>query len=105
VDSTNMTRAAIDVLAERRRQVEQEGWSPAHDDEHGSGQIAAAAGCYALYSDSYPNAGEPPPAWPWDAQWWKPKDYRRDLVRAAALILAEVEHIDRADANTMKAAS
>jgi hypothetical protein len=27
--------------------------------------------------------------------WWKPKDRRRDLVRAAALIIAEIERLDR----------
>ena len=34
--------------------------------------------------------------WPWAASWWKPKNRRRDLVRAAALIVAEIERIDRA---------
>jgi hypothetical protein len=34
--------------------------------------------------------------WPWDRKWWKPTDRRRDLVKAAALILAEIERLDRA---------
>lgn len=91
-----MGRAALDVIAERRRQIETEGWTAEHDDQHGEGQLATAAGCYVLYSDVYPLAGDPPPAWPWDDVWWKPKDYRRDLVRAAALIVAEIERLDRA---------
>ena len=33
--------------------------------------------------------------WPWAAEWWKPKDCRRNLVRAGALILAEIERLDR----------
>lgn len=37
-----------------------------------------------------------PRGWPWGSSWWKPKDPRRDLVRAGALILAEIERIDRA---------
>jgi hypothetical protein len=34
--------------------------------------------------------------WPWHDDWWKPKDRRRDLIRAAALIVAEIERLDRA---------
>lgn len=33
--------------------------------------------------------------WPWADEWWKPKDRRADLVRAGALILAEIDRIDR----------
>lgn len=95
IDPTDVSKAMIDVMNERFRQWDEEGFSHDHDDAHGRGQIAAAAGCYALYSDAYPNAGDPPPSWPWDPAWWKPKDYRRDLVRAAALILAELERLDR----------
>ncbi|TIM14496.1 MAG: hypothetical protein E5Y67_12520 [Mesorhizobium sp.] len=41
--------------------------------------------------------GEPkaPTRWPWDASWWKPTARRRDLVKAGALIAAEIERIDR----------
>jgi hypothetical protein len=91
-----MTKALDDVIAERNRQIEVEGWTPEHDDAHGERQIAVAAGCYAMFSGAYPNAGEPPHYWPWNECWWKPKEYRRDLVRAAALIIAEVERVDRA---------
>ncbi|EIP5489386.1 hypothetical protein LS178_001568 [Salmonella enterica] len=31
-----------------------------------------------------------------DPAWWKPKGARSDLVRAGALIQAEIERIDRA---------
>jgi hypothetical protein len=34
--------------------------------------------------------------WPWDLKWWKPTTPRRDLVKAAALIVAEIERLDRA---------
>lgn len=42
-----MTKAAADVLAERRRQIETEGWTPEHDDRHNAGEMALAASCYA----------------------------------------------------------
>jgi hypothetical protein len=41
--------------------------------------------------------------WPWSVQWWKPKDRRRDLVRAGALIVAEIERLDRAAARAWPA--
>ncbi|GEM_PF-1738741 len=87
-----------DVLDERLRQVMEEGWTPEHDDKHNGGQLALAAACYAVAQDARENYNDysPPPFWPWAAEWWKPKDYRRDLVRAAALLIAEIERIDRA---------
>lgn len=93
-------QAWLDVQAERRRQVEAEGWTPEHDDEHDNGEMARAAACYALAGSSAPNDGTAALlvslAWPWDEQWWKPSTARRDLVKACALALAEIERLDRA---------
>jgi hypothetical protein len=104
-----VTEAAQDVLTERRRQVEAEGWTPEHDDTHANGEIARAAGLYALVAGSdpttYRNArdgyalndhhAEAMKLWPWDWSWFKPTNRRRDLVKAGALILAEIERLDR----------
>lgn len=92
-DKRPQTAAARDVLAERRRQIEKEGWMPPHDDEHSDGQMAVAAACYAVTTNQ---RAVTPAWWPWEDEWWKPKDYRRNLVRAGALILAEIERLDRA---------
>ena len=92
----NLPQAAQDVLAERRRQVEAEGWTPEHDDEHDDGELAAAGATYAL---SAANCIVEQPfhrTWPWQNTWWKPTVPRRDLVKAGALILAEIERLDRA---------
>lgn len=93
-------QAWLDVQAERRRQVEAEGWTPEHDDAHSHGEMARAAACYALAGSSAPNDGTAALlvslAWPWDQQWWKPTTARRDLVKACALALAEIERLDRA---------
>ncbi len=93
-------QAWLDVQAERRRQITAEGWTPEHDDEHSHGQIARAAACYALAGSSAPNDGTAALlvslAWPWDQQWWKPSTARRDMVKACALGLAEIERLDRA---------
>lgn len=104
-DAPEATAAARDVLAERERQRSAEGWTLEHDDAHVNGQMALAAACYAANStlrpdqnelDRYREAELRRRFWPWDASWWKPKDPRRDLVRAGALILAEIERLDRA---------
>lgn len=94
--------AILNVINERQRQINAEGWTPKHDDRHTDGALALAASCYAYVAAiQSPGGGmsyeEWPKLkfWPWDEEWWKPTDPRRDLVKAAALIIAEIERIDR----------
>lgn len=117
----SISDAAHDVLVERLRQIRVEGWTPEHDDEHTYHEMAFAAACYAEHYASRawlleggelarglnvdPNdyeADEAPDMWPnsWDLDWWKPSDPRRDLVRAAALLIAEIERLDRKESGT-----
>jgi hypothetical protein len=86
------TKASVDVLAERRRQVEREGWTPAHDDLYDAAELPRAAAAYVLNGAN----DEAPCIWPFHSKWWKPRDARANYVRAAALLLAEIERIDRA---------
>ena len=88
--------AILDVIAERQRQQSVEGWMPEHDDEHCNGELAMAAVCYINETGTVNRNGCKPWGWPWDASWWKPNARRRNLVKAVALILAEIERIDRA---------
>jgi len=90
------TQAAADVLAERQRQIEVEGWTPERDNEQDEGELARAAACYAM-SASGVSYRIPVGLWPWK-KWWKPSTPRRDLVKAGALILAEIERLDRIEA-------
>lgn len=92
--ATSDSQAAKDVLEERARQQVVEGWTEYHDDEHGWGEMATAAACYA-HSISDGSGVGLPAQWPWEPEWWKPTTPRRNLVKAAALILAEIERIDR----------
>ena len=106
LESRTVSAAAADVLAERQRQVTAEGWSSKNDDQYKNTELAFAASCYAFHAaaaswdledDGIPYDSHPvPKQWPWDPSWWKPTDARRDLVKAGALILAEIERIDRA---------
>lgn len=88
----SVTRGADLIAAERRRQVEAEGWTPEHDAEHASDDLATAAACYALPEWRRSHYSLP---WPWDMQWWKPTpdDRVRELVKAGALIAAEIDRL------------
>lgn len=101
IAKSTLSQAARDVVAERQRQKDVEGWSSEHDDKHHTGDLAIAAACYAQAS-TYDDVTRsdlsdipPPRLWPWDEAWWKPKSRRQDLVRAGALIIAEIERVDR----------
>ena len=89
--------AAIDVLAERRRQIEGEGWTREHDNAHDSGELAMAAVSYTLTAAGMDPEGVRTDFFPFHLRWWKPTTARRDLVKAAALIVAEIERLDRLD--------
>lgn len=89
-------QAAVDVLKERCRQVSDEGFTTDRDDAFTDYQLPRAAVCYAINS-----AGLPPHRatlyWPFAPAAFKPVDRRAGLVKAAALLLAEIERLDRAD--------
>lgn len=97
---TSTGLAALAAIAvERRRQIETEGWTTAHDDQHTGGELAQAAACYAFEAAAHDDERDPrnPPGgmWPWAPEWWKPTYRRRDLVKASALLVAEIERLDR----------
>lgn len=104
--STAARRALDAVLAERTRQVVEEGWLPSHDDQHDLGQLGLAAALYAIPYEAK-IAGVPlcdqdtfiglhmtlEIGCGWHL---KPEpDRRKRLVKAAALLLAEIERLDR----------
>ncbi len=80
------------IARERHRQVAQEGYTHDHDDEHPAGQLAIAAGCYALhrkavYQHSWPLS-------PGSDKRSRHSELRR-LEIAGALIVAEMERLLR----------
>lgn len=100
-----MSRGIELIAEERKRQIEVEGWTADHDENHDAGQLAAAAVCYASEAAYQEGEGmfgvrevgpDIPELWPWDVEWWKPsKDSVRNLVKAGALIAAEIDRIQR----------
>ncbi|MEV2092742.1 hypothetical protein ABZQ23_27280 [Pseudomonas aeruginosa] len=92
VPGNSVPQAWIDVQAERRRQITAEGWTPEHDDLYCAAELPRAAAAYILNGAN----DEAPAIWPFVTKWWKPRDARSNYVRAGALILAEIERLDRA---------
>jgi len=78
-----LTGAAL-IAAERRRQIEVEGWTMEHDRKHGPGAIEQAAHCYAGYASQ----------WPWERAGFKPKGPLHNLVVAGALYQAALDITD-----------
>ncbi|HEO1662767.1 TPA: hypothetical protein VAK73_005078 [Pseudomonas aeruginosa] len=91
-------QAWLDVQAERRRQVEVEGYHGFRDNHYISYELSKAARAYIEVSWHALSGGLPckkPESWPWMAG-FKWSDGRTMLVKAGALILAEIERLDRA---------
>ena len=86
------------IAAERQRQIGVEGWTPEHDAEHDHGELIAAGVCYAMAADPDGAGDTAEDWWPWEESWWKPSnDPVRNLVRAGALIAAEIDRLQRGD--------
>lgn len=77
------------IASERQRQMEQEGWTAEHDDRHNDGALAHAAAVYA--SDRV----DVEDVWPWPDEPPKVKDELSNLMRAGALIAAEIDRLYR----------
>ena len=101
--TSNTMKTGIQLIAaERKRQVTEERWSGEHDDKHRRKELASAAESY-LSTHTHPdedgdNQGTQAPCWdwPWARKWWKPSaDPVRNLVKAGALIAAEIDRLQR----------
>ncbi len=94
------------IAAERERQLQAEGFTRNGDQQYRRGELAKAATAYVQLAAMDLEAGTrdhiawhgPAAVWPWAPEWWKPVDARRDLVRAGALIAAQIDLIDQRDA-------
>lgn len=98
------------ITEERKRQLEEEGWTFEHDDQHTNNEMAFAAAAYALTSNeieiNLDQENGSVRGWlrflrstlfPWENEWWKPTphDRVRELVKAGALIAAEIDRLHR----------
>lgn len=85
------------IAAERRRQVEVERYTSEGDDHYDGTELLWAAHCY-LHSEADLDETGTPVDWPWHEMFWKPTpdDRIRELVKAGALIAAEIDRLQRA---------
>jgi hypothetical protein len=92
------------IAAERKRQIEEEGFTAEYDDQHEDGGLAKAAASYA-----YPREGgffsRRAALWPWADGWYRPTpDNRiRELEKAGALIAAEIDRLLRKEQKAKEA--
>ena len=86
------SNVVLEILEERRRQIYEEGFGEKHDDAYAESELERAAACYVQSTWDGPSMQMP---WPWGAKWWKPINPRRSLIKAAALIIAAIESMDR----------
>lgn len=83
------------IAQERQRQIDGEGWTPEHDATHRSGQLARAGAAYALHV----TRGDGKQFWPFSDGWKPSPDPIRALVKAGALIAAEIDRLQRAESS------
>ena len=101
-----MEQALELIRQERVRQIEKEGFKPEHDKQHEPNMLAQAAASYALDDEvrkaisrlcmpEYAIAFDAPVTWPFEQDMWKPSPDNRlkELVKAGALIVAEIERL------------
>jgi hypothetical protein len=87
---------AGEILAERHRQLLEEGFTLKSDERHSVGALASAAAAYALAADGRQPLSVASALYPWDnPEKLEGKDTRRRLIIAAALLMAAVERLDR----------
>lgn len=89
IADSDIQQAIRDVLAERKRQTEVKGWMQEHEDSHGRRELSDAAAAYLLYEQEI--AAD---IWPFESAFC-PKNHRDNVVTAGALIIAEIERLDR----------
>lgn len=94
-------KTGIELIEEERiRQISKEGWDTFHDDTHTWEELALAGAAYAIPERhrEYLKNGKPK-LFPrtWTVKWWKPTpdDRVKELVKAGALIAAEIDRLQR----------
>lgn len=90
------------IAMERDRQIEEEGYDSAHDDQYIQAELARAGYLYARAAadqirQNKMNLTIAPVDWPWGQTFWRPDldNPVRNLAKAGALIAAEMDRLLR----------
>ena len=82
-------KTGVELISdERLRQIEVEGYDAEHDERETWDVFASAAISYIVAGLNPEMAMD---FWPWDEEYYKPKDTLRNLERAGALIAASID--------------
>ena len=81
------------ILKERVRQIGGEGYTPSYDDQWRNGELAKAAAIYVFPEDDRDMS-----KWTFEKTAYHPVPFLREqeLIKAASLIVAEIERLERA---------
>lgn len=90
----NATQGTLDVAAERMRQIDEHAYTATWDSGYLNFQLLYAADAYMRSACTDSVLNQAPPTFPWSEASWRPTTPRRDLVKAAALIIAEIDRMD-----------
>lgn len=91
------------IAKERERQINELGYDVKNDSLYSKNELASAGAVYALdvidRGEEVEMYGEEATLlqalWPWDFKYWKPtpEDRKRELVKAGALIAAQIDRL------------
>lgn len=89
----NATTGAYMIAVERERQIKNEGYNAEHDQVHTPMTLAKAAVSYILCNDEGERKIAKTIYWPWEDKYYKPRDMKRNLIRAGALVAAAIDRL------------
>lgn len=87
------TTGAYMIAVERERQIKDEGYNAEHDHVHEPMTLARAAVSYILCNDEKKRRIAKTTYWPWEDKYYKPRDMKRNLIRAGALVAAAIDRL------------
>lgn len=93
--SDNKDKSGADLIAEERyRQIVEEGYSAALDDQYTHNELMWTADAYT--QPGLNSTSRSPTYWPWEEKYWKPSDDTiKNYVKGGALIAAEIDRLLR----------
>lgn len=97
VDKLKGTWPVLDEIGlERKRQIDPpNGFTREHDDKHDERELTRGAVCFAVYGCQGFDQKQVVGMWPFTTIFKPSTDYRSNLIKAAAMLVAEIERIDR----------
>lgn len=97
----SMNLSGVEQIAEERRhQINDLGFTTQKDMAYRNGELVDAALAYAKAAST--QSDECPRGWPWSENTWKPQSPIENLVRAGALIAAEIDRLQNEMENSGK---